>query len=63
MVGRAPSGAPVSLQVYDDFDTPGYSLTDYAERWITPYGLGEMAVDDTRNFNGEPRRGPVPDGV
>jgi hypothetical protein len=42
----------MSFQVYDDFDTPGYSLTDYAERWILPYGLGEMAVDDTRDFSG-----------
>jgi hypothetical protein len=32
------------LQVYDDFDKPGYSLDDYAEKWTTPYGLGEMAV-------------------
>jgi hypothetical protein len=44
--------APLSLQVYDDFDAPGYSLTDYVERWITPNGLGEMAVNDTRKFSG-----------
>jgi hypothetical protein len=40
-----------SLQNYDNFDKPGYSLTDYAEKWILPYGLGEMAVNDTRKFS------------
>ena len=24
----------MSLQIYDDFKVPGYSLTDYAEMWI-----------------------------
>jgi hypothetical protein len=43
---------PSGFEVYDDFDTPGYSLSDYAERWILPYGLGEMAVNDTRDFSG-----------
>jgi hypothetical protein len=42
----------LDLQIYDNFDKPYYSLTDYAEKWITPYGLGEMAVNDTRNFSG-----------
>lgn len=42
----------LDLQIYDNFDKPHYSLTDYAEKWITPYGLGEMAVNDTRNFSG-----------
>ncbi len=41
----------MGFQVYDAFDTPGYSLTDYAEKWILPYGLGEMAVKDTRDFS------------
>ena len=40
------------LQVYDSFDKPGYSLTDYDEMWLTPNGLGEMAVSDTRQFGG-----------
>ncbi len=40
------------FQVYDDFDKPDYSLNDYAGKWTTPYGLGEMAVNDTRNFSG-----------
>ena len=42
----------VSFEVYDSFDAPGYSLTDYAEKWATPNGLGEMAVNDTRDFSG-----------
>ncbi len=42
----------VSVEIYDNFNKPGYSLSDYAERWVTPYGLGEMAVSDTRNFIG-----------
>ena len=42
----------VSVEIYDNFDKPGYSLSDYAELWITPYGLGQMAVSDTRNFSG-----------
>jgi hypothetical protein len=42
----------VSLQIYDNFGKVGYSLTDYNEKWITPNGLGEMAVEDTRSFSG-----------
>jgi Family of unknown function (DUF6081) len=41
----------LSVEIYDNFDKPGYSLPDYAERWITPYGLGEMTVNDTRDFS------------
>lgn len=40
------------MQVYDDFGKAGYSLTDYNEKWMTPNGLGEMAVADTRSFSG-----------
>jgi hypothetical protein len=40
------------LQIYDDFGKAGYSLTDYDEKWMTPNGLGEMAVEDTRRFSG-----------
>jgi len=46
-----PNG-DVSVEIYDDFSKPGYSLSDYAERWTAPYGLGEMAVSDTRDFSG-----------
>ena len=42
----------MSLQVYDDFGKAAYSLTDYNEKWMTPNGLGEMAVKDTRSFSG-----------
>lgn len=49
--GRTTKGS-TNLQIYDNFDKPHYSLTDYAEKWMTPYGLGEMAVNDTRNFGG-----------
>jgi hypothetical protein len=37
----AHAKATLSLPANDDFDRPGYSPTDDAERWITPYGLGE----------------------
>jgi hypothetical protein len=43
-------GGPVAL--YDNFGKAGYSLTDYNEKWMTPNGLGEMAVEDTRSFSG-----------
>jgi hypothetical protein len=39
----------VSLRIYDDFGKAGYSLADYNEKWMTPNGLGEMAVEDTRS--------------
>jgi Family of unknown function (DUF6081) len=41
----------VSFQVYDDFSSPGYSLAEYTQRWLLPYGLGEMAANDTRSFS------------
>jgi len=34
------------LQVYDGFGKAGYSLADYDGKWMTPNGLGEMAVED-----------------
>lgn len=39
-----------TVEVYDDFGTPGYSLADYEQKWSSPYGLGEMALGDTRSF-------------
>jgi hypothetical protein len=47
-----PQAQPLRFQVYDDFNEPGYSLTNYAEKWTTPYGLGEMGINDTRDFSG-----------
>lgn len=39
--------------IYDDFSKPGgYTLADYAAKWSNPYGLGEMAFNDTRSFKG-----------
>jgi Family of unknown function (DUF6081) len=43
---------PKTTVVYDDFNAPGYSLTDYAQKWTPTFGLLEMAVNDTRNFTG-----------
>ena len=40
------------MRIYDDFGTAGYSLADYHQKWMTPNGLGEMAVEDTRSFSG-----------
>jgi len=38
---------------YDSFQQRGgYTLGDYAQRWSNPYGLGEAAQNDTRNFDG-----------
>lgn len=37
--------------VYDSFDAPGYSLAGYGAKWANPYGLGEMAATDTRDFS------------
>ncbi|MDQ4055060.1 MAG: DUF6081 family protein [Actinomycetota bacterium] len=39
-----------TVEVYDDFDAAGYSLDDYRRKWSNPYGLGEMALSDTRSF-------------
>jgi Family of unknown function (DUF6081) len=41
-----------TFRIYDDFDRPDYSLSDYAQKWSTPYGLGEMEKNDTRDFAG-----------
>jgi hypothetical protein len=48
--GASPASA---ASLYDTFEKPGgYTLADYAAKWSNPYGLGEMAVNDTRNFTG-----------
>lgn len=37
--------------VYDSFQKPGgYTLSDYYSKWSNGYGLGEMAINDTRSF-------------
>lgn len=52
--GHARSGDGETLVIeYDSFDRPGgYTLADYAQKWSTPFGPGEMAVLDTRAFEG-----------
>ena len=39
--------------VYDSFTkSPGkYSIEDYNNKWIFPYGLGEIVLNDTRSFS------------
>lgn len=49
--GADRPGAPrTTVETYDDFDRPGYTLADYQEKWSNPYGLGEMSLGDTRSF-------------
>lgn len=51
--GSASHGAKTTV-VYDTFEKSDgdYTLADYLEKWSNPYGLGEMAVSDTRSFAG-----------
>jgi hypothetical protein len=54
MVG-ASAQASISFQVYDNFNKPGYSLTDYGQKWANRFGLGEEGPTvrpDNRNFSG-----------
>jgi hypothetical protein len=49
----AAGPATSTVVVYDSFSKPGgYTLADYAAKWSNPYGLGEMALADTRSFAG-----------
>lgn len=42
-----------TVEVYDSFaKTGGYTMADYQAKWTNPYGLGEMALGDTRSFKG-----------
>jgi Family of unknown function (DUF6081) len=55
------TGPRTTVEVYDDFSKPGYSLADYHEKWSNPYGPGEMALTDTRSFkNGSFKVSAVP---
>ncbi len=52
-IAALASPAAAGTIVYDSFDKPGgYTLSDYGAKWVNPYGLGEMAGNDTRNFAG-----------
>ena len=43
----------MTVIVYDGFDKPGrYTLADYEAKW-SPQTLGEMAVEDTRQFDNQ----------
>ena len=47
------SQAQTEVIQYDDFQSPGgYTLADYQAKWFNPFGLGEMAIEDTRTFEG-----------
>ena len=39
--------------VYDTFTKPGgdYNLTDYSKKWVNLFGLGDIALNDTRRFH------------
>jgi hypothetical protein len=42
-----------TVVTYDNFDKPGgYTLADYFQKWSNKLGPGEMAVRETRNFDG-----------
>ena len=45
-----PAAPRTTVEIYDDFDKPGYSLADYEAKWSNPYGPGEMFLGDTRSF-------------
>ena len=49
-----PGQGNASVVVYDSFSKSGgsYGLADYLQKWNNLYGPGEMAVSDTRNFDG-----------
>lgn len=48
-----PSDTRVDVEVYDSFAKPGgYTMADYQQKWSNPYGPGEMALEDTRSFEG-----------
>jgi hypothetical protein len=51
-VAHVSAGKPVTRLVYDSFDGPEYELADYLAKWNNGFGLGEMALDDTRSFDG-----------
>jgi len=51
LMALCASAATASTIVYDNFEKPGgYTINDYNAKWVNPYGLGEMALGDTRSF-------------
>lgn len=48
----ATSPAYAATEIYDSFEKAGgYTLSDYQAKWANPFGLGEMAITDTRDFS------------
>lgn len=47
-MGEAAPGRVTTIH-YDSFGK-NYTLADYESRWSNPYGLGEMAIEDTRSL-------------
>ena len=47
------SCANKNVVVYDSFSKSvgPYSIQDYNDKWSNPFGLGEMALNDTRSFS------------
>ena len=48
----AAAGRTVTTIVYDSFNGADYDLEDYLSKWNNGFGPGEMAIEDTRAFNG-----------
>src|SRR5205814_6495862 len=48
------AGSPrTTVVTYDNFEKPGgYTLADYFQKWSNKLGPGEMAVRETRKFDG-----------
>jgi hypothetical protein len=49
---HAGAGRSVTRIVYDDFGRAAYGMDDYLAKWNNGFGPGEMAVEDTRSFDG-----------
>lgn len=53
LAGHASAGGrEVTQIVYDSFEGADYDLGAYLSKWNNGFGLGEMAVADTRSFDG-----------
>jgi len=50
----SPAEKPrTTVVMYDDFEKPGgYTLADYFQKWSNKFGPAEMAVKETRSFEG-----------
>jgi Family of unknown function (DUF6081) len=48
----AAARATVTTIVYDSFTGADYDLEQYLSKWNNGFGPGEMAIEDTRTFNG-----------